>query len=546
MTDLRLVLKSLSARSTSTIITCLLISIAVALLISMRSLREAGRRSFTRGVGNAHLVVSGDSSPLVAVLNGIFYANPPRAPLSEAKVAEISGSMPWAWAIPTQLGDSFRGFPVLGTTPAFLDAFEPALGEPWRIRRPGRNIEGPFDVVLGSQVAASTGLGVGDRIFLTHGMGMAASGDSVRIVDADVGATSGGHEGHDHAVSGPDHAVPGPEPAIHDHDGHDHEDHSDHDHSDHDGHDHHDHDHHDHDGHDHDVLGSDHAVPGPDSTGPETHDDHGHDHHGHDHHGHDHHGHGHVHADGSPHVHEEAAFEVVGVLEPSGTHHDRILVASIEGSWFLHAIDRWEAAGRPLPEGVEDLDAEDRLMTGMLLRTPVRAGRNSAAILQSAFDRLRRDPSITVASPATQVDRLFSIVASLDAVFIALGGAILVSGAISVMLVLWNSMELRRRQIAVLRVLGCTRRRVLGMVMTESAIIGILGATLGVGLAVAGSGLVAGLLAARTGVVIMPVVDPESSLLIVGGTVVLAVFAGIAPAIRAYRTPVAEHLRPLD
>lgn len=465
MTDLRLVLKSLSARSTSTVVTCLLIAIAVALLISMRSLREAGRRSFTRGVGNAHLVVSGDSSPLVAVLNGIFYANPPRTPLPESKVTEIASSMPWAWTIPTQLGDSFRGFPVLGTTPAFLDDFEPAIGEPWKIRRPGRNIEGPFDVVLGSRVAAATGLGVGDRLFLTHGMGVDAAGGEVGIVDdpsATVEAEGDPHDGHDH-------------------------------------------------------------------------DDHGHDH-----------DHGHVHADGSPHVHEEATFEVVGVLEPSGTHHDRLLVTSIEGSWFLHAIDRWEAAGRGLPETVDDLDAEDRLVTGMLLRTPVRAGRNSAAILQSSFDRLRRDPSITVASPTTQVDRLFGIVASLDAVFIALGIGILVSGAISVTLVLWNSMELRRRQIAVLRVLGCTRGRVLGLVLTESAMIGVVGAVLGVGFAFAGARVAAEVLASRTGVVILPTIDADSSILIVAGTVVLAAFAGVAPAVRAYRTPVAEHLRPLD
>ena len=55
MTDFRLVLKSLFGRPTSTAVTVLLIGIAVALLLSMRSLREAGRESFTRGVGNAHL-----------------------------------------------------------------------------------------------------------------------------------------------------------------------------------------------------------------------------------------------------------------------------------------------------------------------------------------------------------------------------------------------------------------------------------------------------------------------------------------------------------
>ena len=107
-------------------------------------------------------------------------------------------------------------------------------------------------------------------------------------------------------------------------------------------------------------------------------------------------------------------------------------------------------------------------------------------------------------------------------------------------------MELRRRQIAVLRVLGCTRGRVLGLVLTESAMIGVVGAVLGVGFAVAGARFAAEVLASKTGVVILPTIDVDSSILIVAGTVVLAAVAGVAPAVRAYRTPVAEHLRPLD
>ena len=467
MTDLRLILKSLMARAASTAVTCLLIAIAVALLLSMLSLREAGRRSFTRGVGNAHLVVSGDSSPLVAVLNGLFYANPPRAALPESKVIEITTSFPWAWAIPTQLGDSFRGFPVIATTPQFLEDFEPAPGEPWVFSQ-GRNIERPFEVVLASGVAAATGLGIGDRLHLTHGIGVGGS---------------------------PPPSAPVTEPSL--------------------------------------VA----SVPGPEVEDLVEEDpaDHGH--------GHDH---GHVHADDGEHVHDEVIFEVVGVLAPSGTHHDRLVVTELQGAWFIHAIDRRELAGRAAPGSVEQLEEADRLITGILLRTPVRAGRNSAAALQGAFDRLRRDPSITVASPSTQVDRFFGIVASLDAVFIALGAGILLSGVISVMLVLWNSMELRRRQIAVLRVLGCPQRRILGLVLTESAIIGMIGAIAGGLLAVGGASLAAGLLAIRTGVVVSPTVDPKAAVLIAAGTVALAALAGVAPAIKAYRTPVADNLRPLD
>ena len=107
MNDLRIVLRSLRTRLTSTIVTVGLVSVAVALLLSLLSLREAGKNSFRRGVGNAHLVVSGEASPLVAVLNGLFYVNAPRNSIPYQKVEEIQEGFPWAWAIPTQLGDSF-------------------------------------------------------------------------------------------------------------------------------------------------------------------------------------------------------------------------------------------------------------------------------------------------------------------------------------------------------------------------------------------------------------------------------------------------------
>ena len=450
MTDLRLVLRSLLGRLTSTTVTVMLIAIAVALLLSMRSLREAGRNSFTRGVGNAHLIVSAESSPLVTVLNGLFYANPPRAPITQAKVSEIVDGFPWAMAIPAQLGDSFLGHPVVATTPAFIEEFEPAPGEPWRIAK-GRNFESAFEVVLGSRAARDTGLDLGSRLHLTHGSGRSREDSGHEDGDSKVEAIGGSEDGHDH-----------------------------------------------------------------------------------------------IHCDVAGHVHDEVVFEVVGILEPSGTHHDRIVVADLEGGWLVHAFDRRAAEGRPEPNSVADLEEADRLVTGPLLRTPTRAGRGSSAVIQQAFDRLRRDPSITVASPSTQVDNLFGIVADLDAVFLALGAGILVSGSFSVMLALWNSMELRRRQIAVLRVLGCTRFRVLGLVLTESALIGIMGALVGVILAVLGGGLAAGLLASRTGVVIEPSVEMRGAILVSAATVVLASLAGLAPAVRAYRTPVADNLRPLD
>ncbi|MCH2146012.1 MAG: FtsX-like permease family protein [Phycisphaerales bacterium] len=158
---------------------------------------------------------------------------------------------------------------------------------------------------------------------------------------------------------------------------------------------------------------------------------------------------------------------------------------------------------------------------------------------------LRRDTSITVASPANQIERLFAIVGNVDRLFVAMAIAVLLSSGIGILLALWNSMEQRRRQIAILRVLGSSRARIFSLVITESMLIGVGGAATGILACLVGSGIAATQLKDRLGIVIDPTLEPATILAVVAGTLVLAGLAGLAPAIRAYRTPVARNLRPL-
>ena len=166
-------------------------------------------------------------------------------------------------------------------------------------------------------------------------------------------------------------------------------------------------------------------------------------------------------------------------------------------------------------------------------------------MLPQAFDMLRRDTSITVASPSNQIDRLFSIVGNVDQLFVALALVILASSGIAILLALWNSMEQRRRQIAILRVLGCSRGRVFSLIMTESVLIGLIGALLGIFVCWIGTLIAADALRDQLGIVIDPILSPRTLLVVIAGTLVLAAVAGIAPALRAYRTAVARNLRPL-
>jgi putative ABC transport system permease protein len=194
---------------------------------------------------------------------------------------------------------------------------------------------------------------------------------------------------------------------------------------------------------------------------------------------------------------------------------------------------------------VADLEEQDRVVTGILLRLPSREARSAPPALVSQYDRLRRDPSITAAIPANEVERLFGIVASLDVLFIAMAAATLVSSAVAILLSMLNSMGERRRQVAILRVLGASRARIFWLVLTESTLVGLVGAVAGVAICIVVLFAATQWMLGAHGIVIAPELDSRSAVLVAMGTTVLAAIAGIVPSVLAYRTSVARNLRPL-
>ncbi len=450
MTDFTIIRRSMAARLFSTTITILTVALSVGLMLLLLSMRDSGQKAFERGSGNMHLLISRDSSALTSILNGVFYASPPQRPIEWSKFEEISGAFPWEFAVPVQLGDSYLGrVPVLATTPEFFSQYRPDPDRPWSLSA-GRFFQSDFEVVLGAAAARDAGLGIGDRLYLTHGV--------ARSREA-------------------------------------------------------------------------------------AHDDHSHDSHAHDDHASDPAAHGDWDAD----VHREFVFTVVGVLDPTGAAHDRAMFTSLQSAWILHAHERRAraaAAAIPLTTAA-DLADSDRLITGIYARVLTPPGSAASSALPQIFDQLRRDTSLTVAQPADQIRKLFQIVTNINYILLAMAAAVMVTSGIGIMLALYNSMEQRRRQIAVLRVLGCSRGRIFGLILTESALIGLAGAVLGLVFCIFGSFATRAAIVAILGLVIEPAFDPRSMVAVLLGSVLLASFAGLVPALAAYRTPVVRNLRPL-
>lgn len=440
MTDFTIIRRSMTARLFSTVTTIITVAVAVGLMLVLLSMRDSGKKAFERGGGNMHMLVSADTDPMGAILNGVFYSRPPRNYLPWARYQQIADGFPLDYAIPTQQGDSYRGYPVLGTSEEFFSKFSPdPRGSGW-VFKLGRPFNADFEAVIGSEVARGTGLKLNDKIALTHGTG--------------------------------------------------------------------------------------------DSRG---------------------------------HVHEAYQYSIVGILDRNGTSHDRAIFTSIESAWILHAFDRHELeeakeqeAAKARGEKVDehdheheatltraDLVEEDKKITGIYIRVVTPPGSNVSAVLPQVFDQLRRQPGITVAQPKQEIDKLFGIVSNIDQILFAMAAVVMVSSGIGIMLALYNSMEQRRRQIAVLRVLGCSRSRIFSLVLTESALLGFLGALAGALLAAAGQALVVTAMKQRLGLVIEPALPIALVLIVLLATVFLAAAAGIVPAMMAYRTAVAKNLRPL-
>ena len=198
--------------------------------------------------------------------------------------------------------------------------------------------------------------------------------------------------------------------------------------------------------------------------------------------------------------------------------------------------------GRPT---VADLRPVEKQVTGIYLRVMSREGRALSGALPQVFSVLRSDTSITVAQPSHQIQTLFTVVGGVEQIFAALVGIVFVSSILAIGLALYNSTEQRRRQIALLRVLGFSRPRIVLLTLTESALLGILGGLAGSLVSMAGVVVAASILRTRYGLDLEPMLLTRWTILVIAGSVVMSVIAGVIPAAIAYRVPVVRHLTPV-
>ena len=396
----RLSLAYLGARPLNTALNLVLLAlgvgtIAVVLLATHQVEERMGRDA--RGID---LVAGAKGSPMQLILSAVFHLDAPTGNIPLAAAKQLAQNRAVRKAIPLALGDSFRGYRIVGTTHDYVAHYggEPAAGRLWRE---------PMEAVLGAEAARGTGLAVGGEFIGSHGI------------------AEGGEE------------------------------------------------------------------------------------------------------------HGERPYRVVGVLKPTGSVLDRLVLCSVESVWFVHVHpDKHDDP----QEVLASLREDEQEITALLVQY-------ASPIAAATLPRMINATSaLQAASPAYESARLFRMIGVGVDVLRAFAFVLVAAAGLSIFIALYNAMEERRYDLAVMRMLGASPAKLMRLVLLEAVVLALVGAALGLALGHLAAEAVGAMLAAEqqgriTGATWLP-----SELWLVALAAGVGLVAGLVPAWRAYRTDIAHTL----
>lgn len=193
--------RSLMARKTSVLMTVLALVVSISVLISVEHIRVQSKTSFANTVSGTDLIVGARTGSLNLLLYSVFRVGSPTNNIAWSTFEDISQSAEIEWAIPLSLGDSHRGYRVLGTDERYFRHFKYGNKHTLTFRegrafRGGSGSKGQgseeqgseglgseglgsvdqshFEVVLGAAVAQQLNYALGEQILLSHGIASAS------------------------------------------------------------------------------------------------------------------------------------------------------------------------------------------------------------------------------------------------------------------------------------------------------------------------------------------------------------------------------------
>ena len=162
-------------------------------------------------------------------------------------------------------------------------------------------------------------------------------------------------------------------------------------------------------------------------------------------------------------IHTNKTFTVVGILEPSGSVIDQLLLTPMESIWQVHA------------EEGEVSDPATREITAMLLKK-----RNPLAVL--TIPNTLRETNMQVALPAIEVNRMTQQFGLGTSALRAIAMLIMALSFASIFISVLDNIRARRHELALMRTLGGTPSTLYRLLLLEGGLLSIAGTALGLAL----------------------------------------------------------------
>ena len=241
--------------------------------------------------------------------------------------------------------------------------------------------------------------------------------------------------------------------------------------------------------------------------------------------------------------HDDKPFRVSGILRPTSTPIDRVILVSLEGIEAMH-VD-WRA-GVPIPgvrisaRQARAMDLEPKTVTAFMVGLKSRI---NTFRVQRAVNEYREEALLAIL-PGVTLQQLWDLMSLAENALRAVSLLVVATGLMGMLTAILTGLNERRREMAILRSVGARPFQVFGLLVAEALLFANVGATLGVAMMYGALLVVAPWLESRFGVFVSLEVLSPYELGLMALVLVAALIAGTIPAYRAYRYSLADGMSP--
>ncbi len=413
MAILSLALKSLINRRFTVSLILLSIALSVTLLLSVERLRVESRNSFGNTISGTDLVVGARSGAINLLLYSVFRIGDATNNISWKSYQNFADKKQVAWTIPISLGDSHRGFRVMGTNQDYFQHYRYANKRNLAFQH-GQYFDKTYHAVLGHEVAHKLNYRVGQKIIIAHGAGKTSFT-----------------------------------------------------------------------------------------------------------------------------MHDDKPFEVVGILDPTGTPVDRTVHVPLEGIEAIHSD--W-VAGRQVPgfkinaEAALKKDLTPKVITAFLVGLKSKI---ATFKVQREINNYRKEPLLAIL-PGVALQQLWDLMSVAESALLIITAMVVSVGLIGMLTVMLAGLNERRREMAILRSVGARPGHILLLITGESLLLSLVGVAIGLILLYSGLLLVQPLAESNYGLYLPISLPSLREWLMLGLVGTSGLLIGLIPGYQAYRYSLAD------